>query len=90
MTHHANDGSASRIHRALVREYGYTTRSAAAAVIAAAEDQAARCARGEHDEAVAEKGRVTYLAYGKRIEPGTRYCRFCSVILADDKGAGDE
>jgi hypothetical protein len=53
----------------------------AASVIAAAAAQSARCERGEHDEAAAEKGRVTYLGHGKRIEPGTRYCWRCQVIL---------
>lgn len=52
-----------------------------------AANQRARCERGEHDATVAEKGRVTYLAHGKRVEPGTRYCRFCSVILADQEPA---
>ena len=53
----------------------------AAAVIAAAAAQSALCAQGQHDEAVAEKGRVTYLGYGERIEPGTRYCWRCQAIL---------
>ncbi len=43
--------------------------------------QGERCAKGEHDETVAEPNRVTWLAFGRRVEPGTRYCRFCSVIL---------
>jgi hypothetical protein len=47
----------------------------------------ARCASGDHDATVAEKGRVTYLAYGKRVEPGTRYCRYCSTILPPEKEA---
>jgi len=89
MSHHANDGSASRIHRALVKEYGYTTRGAAATVIAVAQDQADRCACGEHDEAVAEKGHVTWLAFGKRVEPGTRYCRYCSAILPGSEEVAD-
>ena len=41
----------------------------------------ARCASGEHEAPVAKKGRVTYLAYGVRAEPGTRYCMYCSTIL---------
>jgi len=84
VSHHANDGSASRIRRALAREHGHTTRATAAAATTAAQSQAAGCARSEHDEAVAEKGRVTYLAFGRRVEPGTRYCRYCSVILAGE------
>jgi len=61
-----------------------------AAELFAVANQQARCARGEHDEAVAKKGYVTYLGYGKRIEPGTRYCRFCKVILADGEPAREE
>jgi hypothetical protein len=79
MTHHANDGSASRVHRALIKQHGYC--NDAGPVLAAAATLAARCANGDHNETVAQSGRVTYLAFGKRVEPGTRYCRYCSVIL---------
>ena len=58
----------------------------AGALIAAAAAQSARCEDGEHDEAIAEKGRVTYLGYGQRIEPGTRYCRRCQEILPKGDG----
>jgi hypothetical protein len=85
--HHANDGTASRIHRALIKEHGYTTHADASAVVTAAQAQAARCERGEHDEAVAEKGRVTWLAFGRRVEPGTRYCRYCSAVLPPEDAA---
>jgi len=80
VSHHANDGSASRARRALVKEHGYTTHDAAAAAITAAQVQAVRCARGEHDETVAKQGYVTYVR-GSQVQPGTRYCRFCSAIL---------
>jgi len=59
------------------------------AELLAVANRQARCARGEHDETVAEKGRVTWLAFGRRVEPGTRYCRYCSVILASDKEVPD-
>lgn len=65
--------------------YNYRSRMANRGLVQAAmlatANQAARCARGEHDETVADPKQVTYLAFGKRIEPGTRYCSYCSVIL---------
>jgi hypothetical protein len=52
--------------------------------------QAAKCAAGEHDETVAEDGRVTRLAFGRSVEPGTRYCRYCSQVLPRwDGSTGD-
>lgn len=42
--------------------------------------QQARCANGQHDEAVAEKGFVTYLG-SVRLKEGTKYCRLCNEIL---------
>jgi hypothetical protein len=59
----------------------------ASAIAAAAAAQDAKCASGEHDEATAKQGYVTHLAGGERIEPGTRYCRRCSAILADQVAA---
>jgi hypothetical protein len=50
---------------------------------------AAECGEGRHNEAVAEPGRVTYAAYGRRVEPGTWYCRRCGRIL-DPPSAGQE
>jgi hypothetical protein len=43
----------------------------------------ARCAEGEHDVRVAQQGYATYIC-GRRVQPGTRYCHFCAVILAGD------
>ncbi len=79
MTHHANDGSASKVHRALIRQHGY--HNDPGPLLAAAAAIAARCAAGEHDETVAEPRRVTYLGMGVRVEPGTRYCCRCKKIL---------
>ena len=45
----------------------------------------ARCAAGDHAVRIADPGQVTYLAYGKRIEPGTRYCGWCSTILPSEE-----
>jgi len=50
----------------------------ARAVIAAAHALDAACRRGEHAEATAQRGR---LGFGVHVEPGTRYCRRCSMIL---------
>jgi hypothetical protein len=58
-----------------------TARYDPAAAVPVAASQRARCERGEHDEAVAGEGRVTYLAHGQRVQPGTRYCRYCSAVL---------
>jgi hypothetical protein len=46
-----------------------------------AETQAALCARRAHDVVIAERTQVTYLAFGRRVEPGTWYCRYCSAVL---------
>lgn len=78
------DGRASRLHRALLREHGYCNDPGP--VFAAAAAQAVRCAAGEHDEAVAKRNHVTYLGMGVRVEPGTRYCRFCRTILPSREG----
>lgn len=48
--------------------------------IVALEEHKAACRRGDHTEAVAKEGRVTYLG-GTRIEPGTRYCLYCTKLL---------
>lgn len=53
----------------------------AEAILLAAASQGARCARGEHDEATAQPNHVTSLGVGVRVEPGTRYCRYCKTIL---------
>jgi hypothetical protein len=58
-----------------------------AGLLATAAAQSERCERGEHDEAIAEKGRVTYLGRGRRIKPGTRYCQRCSAILPGESPA---
>ena len=42
------------------------------------------CARGEHDETVAEKTQVTHLPGIGRVEPGTRYCARCGKVLTDE------
>lgn len=80
MSHHANDGSASRALRSLLQDHGY--RNDPRPELAAAAEQDAKCARGEHLEAVAEPRRVTYIGFGVRVEPGTRYCRRCKKILS--------
>ena len=77
--HHANDGTASRILRGLLREHG--TGGDLGAALTAVASQKARCLRGEHDETVAKPGYVTYVR-GSQVRPGTRYCRFCSRILS--------
>lgn len=59
----------------------------AAAVIAAAAAQDARCAAGEHDEAIAKKGYVTYIR-GRQVKSGTRYCYRCKVILPAEASDG--
>jgi hypothetical protein len=79
MAHHANDGTASGILRGLLRQHGYNNNPGA--LLAAAALLAARCAEGDHSETVAEERRVTYLGMGVRVEPGTRYCRYCKTIL---------
>ena len=53
----------------------------AEAILLAAASQAVLCARGEHDEATAQPNHVTHLGMGVRVEPGTRYCRYCKTIL---------
>jgi hypothetical protein len=55
-----------------------------AAVLAAAACQTAACARGEHDETAARAGYTTYVA-GRQVEPGTRYCRYCFIVLPATK-----
>jgi hypothetical protein len=47
----------------------------------------AKCAAGDHAVRVADPKQVTYLAYGKRVEPGTRYCGWCSAILPAEGAA---
>lgn len=79
MTHHANDGSASRIHRSLIRQHGYCNDPSP--LLAAAAAIRERCEQGEHTPVVAEARRVTYIGYGRRVEPGTRYCCYCKTIL---------
>lgn len=80
MTHHANDGSASRALRGLLATHGYNTGTALGPLLARMAAQQARCIQGEHDERVAEQRRVTYVA-GRQVRPGARYCHFCSAIL---------
>ena len=82
--HHANDGTASRIRRALARQAGPPL-DLAPALLAVASQQA-RCTRGEHDKTEARKGYVTYVR-GRQVPPGTRYCQFCSAILTDPDAA---
>jgi hypothetical protein len=45
----------------------------------------AKCAAGDHAARIADPAQVTYLAYGKRVEPGTRYCGWCSAILPPEE-----
>jgi hypothetical protein len=81
MAHHANDGSASRTLRGLLREHSYHDGSSLGALLAAAAEQDAKCRRGEHMETTAQPRYVTYVR-GRQVKPGTRYCRRCSKILA--------
>jgi hypothetical protein len=53
---------------------------AAAPLITAAADRA-RCDAGGHAESVAGPDVPIYLGNGARLEPGTRFCRYCSAIL---------
>ena len=62
----------------------YDPRAELAAAYSLVADKNAKCAAGKHDERVAEPGYATYMAFGRRIEPGTRYCRWCSAILGAD------
>ena len=53
-------------------------------------NQRARCERGEHDATEARKGYATYVGppgRKRQLEPGTRYCRFCSAILPREEAA---
>ena len=84
MSHHANDGSASRARRALGQQAGPQPDPAAA--MAALYAQQARCARGEHAVVEAKDGYVTYVR-GERLAPGTRWCCCCHVILTDQEPA---
>lgn len=86
MSHHANDGSASRVLRGLLREHGYNNDPGPALAAAALQDL--KCTRGEHLEAVAQPRYVTYVR-GRQVPPGTRYCRRCSKILPTETEAGD-
>ena len=83
MAHHANDGTASRILRGLLRERGYHPDPRPE--LATATTQDAKCAVGEHDEVTTEPGRVSYLGI-RRLAVGTRYCRRCFTILAEGSG----
>jgi hypothetical protein len=85
MAHHANDGSASRVLRGLLREHGYNSNPGPLLATAAAQD--ARCAQGQHDETTAREGYVTHIGLGRRVEPGTRYCRYCKAILGEKRDA---
>lgn len=80
MSHHANDGSASRTLRGLLRQHGYNDGSSLGPLLERYEAQREACWRGEHDEATAQPRYVTYVR-GRQVKPGTRYCRFCSTIL---------
>jgi hypothetical protein len=51
--------------------------------IAAAAAQDARCSTGEHAETTAKKGYATYVG-GRQVQPGTRYCRRCKLILGSE------
>lgn len=81
--HHANDGSASRVRRALTKQAGPPL-DLAPALLAMANQQA-RCARGEHDVAEVDPKRVTYVR-GQRLAVGTKWCRYCSTILVKGNG----
>lgn len=78
MSHHANDGSASRVLRGLLAAHGYNNDPGLPLAAAAAQD--AKCARGEHLEKIAQPRYVTYVA-GRQVPPGTRYCHRCFKIL---------
>ena len=73
-------------HRMVHADYDPQAELAAALTTQVTQD--AKCAAGEHAERVAAPGRVTYMAFGKRVEPGTRYCRWCSRILPTREGSG--
>lgn len=60
-------------------------RAELAAALTMTADRSAKCAQGEHDEAVAEPRRVTYIQ-GRRVATGTRYCRWCSLIITEGDG----
>ena len=64
---------------------GYDPAAELATALSRRATQQARCTDGEHDVRVAKPGYVTYVR-GRQVEPGTRYCCFCSVILADAAG----
>lgn len=85
MSHHANDGSASRALRGLLKQHGYNNDISGPLAAAAAQD--ARCAQGEHDEAEARPRYVTYVQ-GRQVSPGTRYCRRCWAILPGERPSG--
>lgn len=69
------------LHRGKVEQAAIARLQNPHAEVLQATSQRARCERGEHAEAVAEWGQVTYLAFGKRVEAGTSYCRCCSAVL---------
>ncbi len=79
VSHHANDGSASRVLRGLLRQHGYAPASLPG-LLAAAAAQDIACTEGRHMERVAQPRYVTYVA-GEQVPPGTRYCRRCYRIL---------
>ena len=72
------------IHRAKLA----AMRDAVPRQIVAAAAQQARCAAGAHDVTVARPRYVTYVR-GRKVEPGTQYCRYCSTILAGDRVGAD-
>jgi hypothetical protein len=80
VSHHANDGSASRTLRGLLRQHGYRDASTLGQLLAAVAEQDAKCRRGEHMETTAQPKYVTYVR-GRQVQPGTRYCRRCPAIL---------
>lgn len=63
------------IHRALIEQRRQADESALLYYF----NQPYRCHLGEHDEAIAEPKRVTYVR-GHQVPPGTRYCRFCGSL----------
>ena len=74
------DGRSSRIHRALLREHGYSPDPGP--LLAAADALAAKCAKGEHDEQVVPPRYRVWSWRDKRYrETGERYCARCGLTI---------
>jgi hypothetical protein len=81
--HHMGDGSARRLLHRLLQENGYSNDPGP--VLAAAAAQHARCAEGQHAVTTARQGYVTHIGFGRRVEPGTRYCCYCKTVLGPEE-----